>query len=60
MSSRETIATLLDQATLGVPTPAGPTPIGPTVAECDAKLARYRAGRPSHDSDNYCRRSIPA
>jgi DNA invertase Pin-like site-specific DNA recombinase len=40
-----TIATLLEQATAGVPTPAPApaTPTGPTVAECDTKLARYRA-----------------
>ena len=29
--------------TTGVPVPAPVTPTGPTVAECDTKLARYRA-----------------
>jgi len=43
LQRRHTIATLVDQAALGVPTPAAVTPIGPTVADCDAKLARYRA-----------------
>ena len=41
---RNTITTLLDQAHTGTPT-AAPTALveGPTIAECDAKLARYRA-----------------
>jgi site-specific DNA recombinase len=40
---RHTIAKLLDQARSGVPTAAPVAAAGPTVAECDAKLARYRA-----------------
>ena len=40
---RHTIAKLIEQAGTGIPTPSAPTPDGPTLAECDAKLARYRA-----------------
>jgi site-specific DNA recombinase len=40
---RHTIAKLVDQATTDVPTPAPTALVGPTIAECDAKLARYRA-----------------
>lgn len=40
---RHTIAKLLDQATTGVPVAAPTVPLGPTPAQCDAKLARYRA-----------------
>jgi site-specific DNA recombinase len=38
-----TIAKLVDQATVAAPTAPITAPTGPTVAECDAKLARYRA-----------------
>jgi hypothetical protein len=39
---RRTIAKILDQATAGIPVePTAPT--RPTIAECDAKLAQYRA-----------------
>jgi hypothetical protein len=41
--SRHTVAKLLDQAEAAVPAVAPVAAIGPTVAECDAKLARYRA-----------------
>lgn len=40
---RHTITKLLDQAAAGMPTAAAATPAGPTTAECDAKLAQYRA-----------------
>jgi site-specific DNA recombinase len=40
---RHTIAKLVDQASVAAPTPAAVAPAGPTVAECDAKLARYKA-----------------
>lgn len=40
---RHTITKLLDQLPVHAPHAAPTTPIGPTVAECDAKLARYRA-----------------
>ncbi|MEU7997588.1 zinc ribbon domain-containing protein [Micromonospora sp. NPDC049060] len=40
---RHTIATLLDQAHTDMPPAAAVTPEGPSVAECDAKLSRYRA-----------------
>lgn len=43
LQRRHTIATLLDQAHTDMPTVAPLTKEGPTVAECDAKLARYRA-----------------
>ncbi|MFI6159038.1 hypothetical protein ACIA59_03720 [Micromonospora haikouensis] len=43
LQRRHTIAALLDQAHTGIPTPTPTAPQGPTVAECDAKLARYRA-----------------
>ncbi|MBF9130118.1 recombinase family protein [Plantactinospora sp. S1510] len=39
---RHTITKLIDQATVGMPTPAS-KPQGPTTAELDAKLTRYRA-----------------
>ncbi|MGN9913557.1 hypothetical protein ACTMTJ_39080 [Phytohabitans sp. LJ34] len=42
LQRRHTIAKILDQATAGTATTGPPTPEGPTVAECDAKLARYR------------------
>ena len=41
--SPRTIAKLVEQARIGIPVPTAPEPLGPTVAECDAKLARYRA-----------------
>ncbi|MFE0530435.1 recombinase family protein [Micromonospora parva] len=40
---RHTIATLLDQAHTDMPAAAAVVPEGPTLAECDAKLYRYRA-----------------
>jgi hypothetical protein len=40
---RHTVATLVNQANLGAPTTATVAPAGPRVAECDAKLDRYRA-----------------
>jgi site-specific DNA recombinase len=43
LQRRHTIAKLVDQASVAAPTPAAVAPAGPTVAECDAKLARYRA-----------------
>ncbi|WP_347404795.1 recombinase family protein [Micromonospora sp. WMMD1102] len=43
LQRRHTIAKLVDQLALGAPATASATPVGPTVADCDAKLARYRA-----------------
>lgn len=43
LQRRHTIATLIEQATVGAPTPAPAAAPGPTGAEIDAKLARYRA-----------------
>jgi site-specific DNA recombinase len=40
---RHTIAKLVAQAAVATPPPTPATPPGPTTAECDAKLARYRA-----------------
>jgi hypothetical protein len=42
LQRHHTIANLVDQAAIGVTTAARPAE-GPTVAECDAKLKRYRA-----------------
>ncbi|MFC7279102.1 recombinase family protein [Paractinoplanes rhizophilus] len=43
LQRRHTVAKLISQAQLEAPVPAAAVPLGPTVAECDAKLARYRA-----------------
>jgi hypothetical protein len=43
LQRRHTIAKLVDQANVAAPTPAAVSPTGLTVAECDAKLDRYRA-----------------
>ncbi|TWJ21171.1 hypothetical protein [Micromonospora endolithica] len=40
---RHTITTLLEQAHTDMPVVAAVAPEGPTLAECDAKLFRYRA-----------------
>ncbi|MDG4825001.1 zinc ribbon domain-containing protein [Asanoa sp. WMMD1127] len=40
---QRTIAKLIEQAKTGIPAPSTSTPPGPSMAECDAKLARYRA-----------------
>lgn len=43
LQRRHTITKLLEQAAADVPVVTAVAPVGPTVAECDAKLARYRA-----------------
>ncbi|MER7457352.1 recombinase family protein [Micromonospora sp. NPDC126480] len=43
LQRRHTIAGLLEQANVDTPTVTPVAPQGPTIAECDAKLARYRA-----------------
>jgi hypothetical protein len=42
LQRRHTVAKLVDQADIAAPIPALVAPAGPTLAECDAKLARYR------------------
>ena len=43
LQRRHTAAKILNQLALGVPAALPAPPLGPTVAECDAKLDRYRA-----------------
>ncbi|RZU76866.1 hypothetical protein EV384_5568 [Micromonospora kangleipakensis] len=43
LQRRHTITKLLEQAAADVPVVTTVAPVGPTLAECDAKLARYRA-----------------
>ncbi|WP_183227073.1 zinc ribbon domain-containing protein [Actinoplanes campanulatus] len=42
LQRRHTVVKILEQAAIGLPVPAPAVPSGPTIAELDAKLARYR------------------